>query len=288
MDTYFPRPGSAITSFVATDTYANIVANYSDAPDYTVAMATDVGEVQKIGTRWVPVNGETVISQMRGVPVFISGTLTSIGATGAIVFTSSLGQTFAKSYMYFGAGQLFTSSLAGFYYVEMSSDTNGIVYNNTYTVASGNHPLEPSSKTAFSGLSGGSLTGTTGTINLFQFTLPAGVLGSYGALMTWPAFWSFSSANNKTLEVVLGSTTVGQAVVTTSPGRFAFNTTRNAGSESAQISTYAINNGTNAVAPVTSAEDTSGALLVTIRGSHADAAEWLLLFGCAGHVKTVA
>ena len=152
-------------------------------------------------------------SLLNGVPIGIapSGTMSNNG-----VFTFSSPGAFNKIYsdgiwLYFIAGSINSGSLAGFYWVVMSSTTTGIVYNNTYTPGT-NLPNIPTSLIPFVTVGSGiwstiSICGTY--ITFAETTIPANTLGNNGVINGMILASYNSNSNNKLLNTILGSTSIG-------------------------------------------------------------------------------
>jgi hypothetical protein len=207
-------------------------------------------------------------------------TLTSISAVGAIVLGTTLTTKFTKCYMYFAAGALYTASAAGFYYTTMSTTTAGVVYNNTYTPAAGTLPTEPTSPTAFSGLSGGSLTGSTSEVTYFVQKVDGKILGSVGAVYTEGLFESVSTAGTKLAYAYIGTDTAtlgnntlvcqqSLASATTCSGRHVF---RNRATDAQRAAPNYQNTTTGSGTPYTAAVDTESDFYIFYSMKHSGAA----------------
>lgn len=147
------------------------------------------------------------------VPVGIAPSGT-IGNNGALTLGTALHAVYSGGiYLYFPANAISAGSAAGFYWTVMSSTTVGVVYNNVYTP--GSPPAKPTSNTAFSTTGPGAYTGSTAEITASSFTLPGGLLGNFGRLMSGFAIAANSTASNRTIKVKLGATTYFFLQVTT-------------------------------------------------------------------------
>ena len=147
-----------------------------------------------------------------GAPVLIppSGTMAANGAVTfgtAITLQSSVVLTDGL-WAYFPAGAVYAGSAAGFYWMTMSSDTAGIVYDNIYTpgTTSGERPASP---TAISAAGPGAYTGETATIVAVSVPLPGGALGLNGSLRVMQVVAANNNANNKTAVVYINNTIFG-------------------------------------------------------------------------------
>jgi len=187
--------------------------------------------------KWIPHNGGALLSRLT-LPVVKAPTIpadASATANGAITFGTAVGTAYAKCFCYFAANVVNATQPAGFYYMEMSSTTAAIVYNNLYTPAAGVYPTEPTSKTAFSGAVPGG-AGSTSEVTALIYTLPANLLGLYGTVISEVYFEASNSADAKTIRQKLSSTTLNSQVLTTSPHLHGFAIFRNSGSGSLQRS----------------------------------------------------
>lgn len=266
------------------------VCAWADVPDAgsypgSRIRVTDVGpngaDFRSTGTSWVPVYEHLMLDYMP-IPIVKSPTLSSVSATGAIVLGTAVSVRFGKCFMYFAAGQLFSDdggNAAGFYYTEMSDTSNAVVYNNTYTPAAGTRPEAPASPTAFSGktgATGGALAGSTDAITFFTTSIPAGLLGDYGALRTRAMFEVPSGTNAKPHTVVFGGSTAtgGGASMTSTQTLYGEHIIRNRGT-GAQRCSPNFTNSTTGNPAVSIAVDTTAAVTVsyTIRTSAA-ATDW--------------
>lgn len=106
-----------------------------------------------------------------------------------------------KCYCYLpaGAGGL---AAGGWYWCQMSDDTNGEIFAETYV--SGN-PAFVSSPTALPNLIAGRITQTLNTVTGPNFTLPGGAMGPNGILRASIGCRANNSATTKALRVLLGS-----------------------------------------------------------------------------------
>lgn len=101
---------------------------------------------------------------------------------------------------------------AGWYYVVMSSTTAGTIYNNVYTSGT---PTIPSSPTAFVTTGPGAFTQVTTEITALSFTLPAGLMGTTGALRYTLRGENSNSSDDKTYKIKFGGSVLLGGVVNT-------------------------------------------------------------------------
>ena len=223
-------------------TYATLPAAGS-VPVGTTFYTTDKGEVVTSGTTWVTssafsnaVQQAKVVAQS-GLPLYVMPTLTSISAAGAIVLPSnlSLATTGSPFYAYFKLAQISTASAAGWYFCKVAADAaHHTVYNNTWTGTG--VPLVPASPTAFAGLSGSSLTGSTGAVTA-TFALPANSMGPNGSVEMEYVATYLSSGGNKTVSVAFGTLSGPTTTATTTTSLGARWAVRNSGVTNVQITT---------------------------------------------------
>ncbi len=117
-------------------------------------------------------------------------------------------------YCYFSAGFGGSSLPAGWYYTEFFSDTDGVVYAETYT---SDVPRRPAAKTPITPNLTGWVTATTNEITgPTGFILPGAALGKNGWLSMLLGYFG-SSAGTKTYRVYANSVMIGSVGSTTSP-----------------------------------------------------------------------
>ena len=125
---------------------------------------------------------------------------------------------------------------AGWYWAVFSSDTAGILYNNTY---SSGVPVRPSTLTPFSDNLSGWLTQTTSEVTgPTGFTLRGGSMGPSGSLKSYLRLLG-NTTGTKTFKEYIGSTVIGQTSPTTSPCAEQIISCRNQGVETLQTNSRA-------------------------------------------------
>lgn len=198
-------------------------ARFSDQP----------GEWESNGSEWIPVNGEVMLGFSK-LPLIIAPTFTGT-TNGAVTLGTGIAQ-YNKCYMYVPANSLAATHAAGWYYAEMSSGTAVTFYDNTYTPAAGVDPLEPTSKTAFSGAVPGG-TGVTSEVTAYTIGLPGGIMGKFGELETEGFFIVNATSNAKIIYLKLsGNPTYGITRGSSNLNLKSF--TKNVGAENLQFSLY--------------------------------------------------
>jgi len=253
---------------VATGQYAfkGAMASAPSASAYplgTHAFFTDVGPngtdmvVSSSGT-WIPHNGRALLSRLTlpvvkapTIPADASGT-----ANGAITFGTAVNTAFTRCFCYFDANVVNATQPAGFYYMEMSSTTAAIVYNNTYTPANGVYPTEPTSKTAFSGAVPGG-AGVTTEVTAFSYNINGGLLGLYGTLILEIYFEANTTAGIKSPRNKLGGTTTHQGSLQSTPMIHSLAALKNIGAQNRQRTNASFLNTTSGTSAITATIDTS-------------------------------
>lgn len=166
------------------------------------------------GDVWAP--SPTRVIWQSGIPFVLPG---GDGASNGLSFTGTRGVFTLSSailagvyamlggcYLYLpaGAGGLASS---GWRWATFSDDTNGEVFQETYTVGSG-VPTWLSSPTQQPSLTAGRITQTTSEITVASFTQTGGMLGPNGIIRGVLAQRGNSSANAKVFRCRLGGITL--------------------------------------------------------------------------------
>lgn len=142
------------------------------------------------------------------IPIGIAPTGTIGDATNnnKIVFGTALNDIWAGCYLYFPANACGASTPAGFYYVEMSSTTEGLVYNTVFNPASKTVPQRPSSLTAVAGYA--VATAYTGhglsMPGVLQIPVQGSSIGKNGKMFIHMVQSNNVSVNNKGVNVQFG------------------------------------------------------------------------------------
>lgn len=220
------------TASASTSLRSSVKAVRLNVTSYTSGSAT-IGVRQ--GTSWdgvdlATVSGPVTLHQS-GISFWLppgdggANGLNFTGTRGVFTLSAASPMQYAVGYLrncycYLptGAGGL---STGGWYWCQMSDDTNGEIFAETYI--SGN-PSFVSSPTVLSNLVAGRITQTLNPVTGPNFTLPGGALGPNGLLRASAGCRANNSANAKTLRVLLGTqafllqwiTTSGNIIDTTS------------------------------------------------------------------------
>ena len=217
-----------------------------------------------------------------GVPVLIppSGTMAANGAVtfGTAITLQSSAVLTDGLWAYFPAGAVYAGSAAGFYWMTMSSSTEGTVYDTTYVpgTTSGERPASP---TAISAAGPGAYTGETVEIIAASATLPGGALGLNGSLRVTQAVAANNNANNKTTRTYINSTLFGGlSNFINNFGRRNLVDIMAMGSHTRQWGSYYIQVGTANNTGFFRTEDLSADATITARIAHQTAAtDWIML-----------
>lgn len=220
-----------------------------------------------------------------GVPVFLQSS-GNMGNNGAFTLDTALDSIYANCYMYFPANAISAGSAAGKYFVQMSSATVGIVYNNTYTSGV---PTIPASPTAFVTTGPGAYTQTTGAdIALMSFPLLGNSLGANGALFTYPHVICPNNANTKTTKMSVGGTAFGSDSITTTGQNPSPMTMRNKGVTNRNVGNGGAGFAEGGSSPVHGTVDTTADQTVLMIGRLANAADYVGFLGVIAEVRPAA
>lgn len=261
-------------AFISTAPYGQYVSNGTNWVNVPTLNSTNTSLVSGDGTLGF---GLALLSNALPMLLPSSG---SVGANGALTLTTNVslsgGYTWG-CYMYFPAGACYSGSLAGMYYVVMSSINAGTIYNDTYTTGT---PTVPTSPTPIVDAGPGAYTQTTGQITLAKVSVPANSMGRNGLLMCDPGFLFPNNANSKTVSLYFGGSVVYGKTRTTSTTEVPLVDIRNAGITNRQISKFAqgAGPGTSLTSGVTrTAVDTTAAVDVEFRAQLATATDYIEL-----------
>lgn len=161
------------------------------------------------------------------------------GTAGGFTLSAAVltGLVIPVGYCYLPANAGGLGNAAGWFYFEMSSSTDGTVYNNGFTPTPGELPAVPTAKTAFANPAGGRITQTTADITMLSCSLSAGAMGANGLLKAGIKILGSATAGVKTVKLYAGSTRVHNYAVSTSPIVDYEAIVQNAGALNAQVNT---------------------------------------------------
>ena len=145
----------------------------------------------------------TAIQLRSGIPFCLPGS-GSVAANGALTLGTAFDVAYmGGAYLYFPAGAVFAGSVAGWYWVVMSTVSAGVIYRNTYA---GGVPAIPAANTAIVAAGPGAYTQTTAAVNAITLTLQAGSLGPHGWVRVTKFGVMNNSAGNKSSTTSFGGT----------------------------------------------------------------------------------
>jgi len=214
----------------------------------------------------------TIVAQS-AVPVGIPGS-GSVGVNGALTLTTAMGLTYSSIWLYFPAGAVYTNSPAGSYYCVMTSTTVGTVYNNVLSGV----PYIPAVLNRIVSASVGAYTAPTTAINFFSYTLPGGIMGANGQLVTYAEVTVPNNANTKIGTISIGGTQILSISLTTTITSNGIKYLTNRGVSNAQISraSTANNIGNSAVALAQTSIATDVNQTVLFQGQLANASDFVV------------
>jgi len=241
------------------------------------------GVIQADQAAWLAssVSGAGKVSTALAMLIPSSG---SVAANGALTLTTAIPLAGGYSwgcYMYLPAGAAYAASVAGLYYVEMSANNAGTIYNNRYTSGS---PTIPTTKTPIVAAGPGAYTQTTSPVDLITVTLPANTLGANGRVLHQPAWVFPNNANNKVISTTFGGSNVYAKTRTAATQETPIIDIRNRGVTNRQFSAWSNTGGpvANSTAGVTNtAIDTTADVNIITRGQLAVATDYIILESCS-------
>lgn len=206
---------------------------------------------------------QTLVGQT-GIPVILPSGGT-IGNNGALSGITALPTTYSSCYMYFPAEAIYAGSLAGIYYVVMTSTTAGTIYNNQYVIG---NPSIPASPTAFSTTGPGVFVQTTGQIDLLTFAVPSGAMGPNGRLIIRGRTTCNNNANSKSPRIAFGGMTLVNNNLASAAGAEVYTQVQNRGVTNQQV------------APAQSFAGVGSTSGAAVRGTEDTTAVVNVVFGC--------
>lgn len=281
-------------------TFANALATVAADAGKTTRI-TDIGRpgagtlMISDGVSLAPIGSSAPLMRST-MPMVMPPNLT-VAANGALTLSVALPAVYNSPssgnggcYMYFLAGQVYSGSPAGWYYVSMSSTTIGTVYNNLHT---GGWPRPPAVPAGLVTASVGATSSDFGNYRTaLSVTLPGGAMGKHGRLrdrltllanasggasrfaQASLAGFAFHTATISTTGVY--SSPIGE-VVNMGQANRQQTTTNNSGSGlSGELSSYT---------PVTNTIDTSADQAVSIALRNSSGSDYLIML--AGEMELV-
>lgn len=209
------------------------------------------------------------------LPMIMPPNSTSLSAAGALVLATALDQTYANCFMWFPANAVATVSAAGMYFVQMSSATNGTVFQNPYL---GGTPVVPTALIACTTAS--TYTQTTGSaVTVTFYTVPGNGMGLNGEVTAFGQYRNNNSAGAKTHTMAFGGTAICTLSTTTNQSTAAQRNIINRAATNLQSVQAAGSNGIGASAglPPALAIDTTANVILAFQLQLAVATDWAIL-----------
>lgn len=215
------------------------------------------------------------ILAMGGIPTIIANSGT-VATNGTITLGTALQLTYPQCWLYLPAGAIVGGS-AGWYYAIMSSTTVGVVYTNYQATMTQPLALGAAATLTVATGSNSGYTGVTTEVTMAAAVIPAGLLGTTGAVIA-EGYWAHnSSAGAKVAKVAFGGSTVLSVSDTTTLGIDIRKKIQNRAAAS-QIIRVAVDTGAaQSVAPSLLSIDTAAEVTVALTGSIAVATDTMVL-----------
>jgi len=214
-----------------------------------------------------------------GVPVVIPSSGT-IATAGTVTLTTALPTTYAGgAWMYFPS-TAFSSSVAGVYWVVMSSTTAGTVYQTNSIPASPFEANIPTETLVAVVGSNASYTQTTASdLVLLRTTVPGGLMGSSGEVHYTLLCVTNATANSKPVKVTYGGTAIHTASLSSNVSTIIDKEITNRGVTNRQIANplAALGHGSSADASLYLSIDTNSDFDITVTGQINTATDFIVL-----------
>lgn len=140
--------------------------------------STDVGKVITVDSGKQATI--TVFTSTTLVTVTLGTTLSGVGPHATWYMAWPFYTIYSGIYLFFPVDAIYTSSVAGFYYVVMTTTTTGTIYSDRFLAAANEIPLVVTSPTAFTGRTGVNYTQSLASTPGITFTIPANRMGANG------------------------------------------------------------------------------------------------------------
>jgi len=254
-------------------TLTNVVdgtrAIVSDLPGFPTLVYEDAT------SRWLTPQQVTMAASALALVLPSSG---SIANNGALTLTTALPRTFPKAWMYFPINSISASTPAGVYYVEMTSTTVGVIYNNL--LAGSGVVQTPASKVPFVTTGPGAYTQTTGQdLAIQRTTIKGRALGANGGIFTKYIAETPNNANSKNAKVFFGNAQFSTNAMTSIVANSFESVIQNAGLTNSQVGSINNSSGYNGatLSPITGTIDTTADWDHEIRANIAVATDYLII-----------
>jgi len=215
------------------------------------------------------------ILAMGGIPAIIANSGT-VATNGTITLGTALQLTYPQCWLYLPAGAIVGGS-AGWYYAIMSSTTVGVVYTNYQATMSLPLALGAAATLTVATGSNSGYTGVTTEVTMASAVIPAGLLGTNGAVIAEGLWAHNSTAGAKVSKIAFGGSTLLSVSATTTLTTDIRKKIQNR-SATSQINRVAVDTGASqSVAPTLLSIDTTAEVTVALTGSIATATDTLVL-----------
>jgi hypothetical protein len=268
------------TQVVQNPTFASLPAA-SQLAAGTSIFTSDFGEVISNGTSWTFQGFQSSVGQARmlfqsGIPLIVMPTSSAVSAAGILTSATTLPIITGPCYVYLPANYLATVSAAGWYYGTITDSTHIQTYQNTYSGTG--VAAVPTSLAPWTGLSGGTPTGSTGAKTI-TLTMPANTMGPNGCLEVGYLASYNSSASNKIVSSAFGSLSGPTTTATTTTSLGVRFTVLNSGVTNVQVCDLTPTDGYATATQVLGygAVDTTAAQNIVFTLNNALAADFLIL-----------
>jgi len=204
----------------------------------------------------------------------------SVGNNGALTLGTPIplsGGYFWGCYMYFAAGKVYAGSIAGMYFVIMSSNSAGTIYDNMYQIGT---PRIPDILIPIVATGPGAYTQVTTTVDLLVRTIMANSMGNNGRLIHQPSWVFPSNAHGKSVSAFFGAMQTYGKTRTTATQETPLLDLRNRGIATRQFSSWASTAGpaTSSSSGVSNGSiDTTADVLLYSRAQMDDPTDFVIL-----------
>ena len=231
----------------------------------------------------VTIGGVTIESKPPIITVMTGGTPSgipssgSVAANGALTVTAAFLETYSDGvWLFFPAGAVYAGSVAGSYWVVMSSTTLGTVYDNVLVLPGSDHP--PVTPTPIVAAGPGAYTQVVTTdITVRSVVMPGNTMGEDGMLTFKSLVRHNNSAGAKSWRPSINSTFFGSIVSTTSTLSNRYCDIYNRRNQSSQISSNWLGPQSMGVTdPIFGTENTSIDQTVSVALRIAVATDWII------------
>lgn len=215
------------------------------------------------------------ILTMSGIPCALANSGT-VATNGTVTLGTALQLTYPQLWLYLPAGAV-VGGLAGWYYAIMSSTTVGQVYTNYQATMTQPLGLGAAATLTAAVGSNSAYTGTTSTIQMGGAVIPAGLLGTNGAVHLNGLWAHNSSAGAKVAAVTFGGSVVLSVSDTTTLSIDINKRVQNRAAAVQQIRVAVDTGAAQSVAPTLLTVDTAAEVTAGFTGAVAVATDTMVL-----------